>query len=140
MSIAPYRGGSRPEPIYVIETIIDNAARELGIEPAELRRRNTIPAEAMPFTTVLQQTYDSGDFVKNLDDCLALADHGELGSIMSAEGGDSEDVLNEFARAGIQVDDLAKQLQDDGAKAFVKSWNELLAIIDSRSHALRQAA
>jgi carbon-monoxide dehydrogenase large subunit len=65
MSIAPYRGGSRPEPIYVIETIIDKAARELGIDPAELRRRNTIPVEAMPFTTVLQQTYDSGDFVKN---------------------------------------------------------------------------
>src|SRR5580692_2680409 len=78
MSIAPYRGGSRPEPIYVIETIIDKAAQELGIEPAELRRRNTIPAEAMPFTTVLQQTYDSGDFVKNLDDCLGLADYGRV--------------------------------------------------------------
>jgi aerobic carbon-monoxide dehydrogenase large subunit len=73
MTIAPYRGGSRPEPIYAIETIIDRAAHELGIEPAELRRRNTIPAAAMPFTTVLQQTYDSGDFIKNLDDCLALA-------------------------------------------------------------------
>jgi len=78
MTIAPYRGGSRPEPIYVTETIIDSAARELGIEPAELRRRNTIPADAMPFTTVLQQTYDSGDFVKNLDDCLALAGFGGL--------------------------------------------------------------
>ena len=75
MTIAPYRGGSRPEPIFVIETIIDKAARELGIEPAELRRRNTIPADKMPFTTVLQQTYDSGDFVKNFDDCLALADY-----------------------------------------------------------------
>src|SRR6516165_544684 len=75
MTIAPYRGGSRPEPIYVTETIIDKAAHELGIDPAELRRRNTIPASAMPFTTVLQQTYDSGDFVKNLDDCLALADY-----------------------------------------------------------------
>jgi carbon-monoxide dehydrogenase large subunit len=78
MTIAPYRGGSRPEPIYVIETIIDKAAHQLGIEPAELRRRNTIPAEAMPFTTVLQQTYDSGDFVKNLDDCLAHADYDHL--------------------------------------------------------------
>ena len=78
MSIAPYRGRSRPEPIYVIETIIDKAAHELGIEPAELRRRNTIPAEAMPFTTVLQQTYDSCDFVKNLDDCLAVADYGRV--------------------------------------------------------------
>ncbi|MBO0735552.1 MAG: molybdopterin-dependent oxidoreductase, partial [Alphaproteobacteria bacterium] len=73
-----YRGGSRPEPIYVIETIIDRAAHELGIEPARLRRRSTIPASAMPFTTVLQQTYDSGDFVKNLDDCLALAGYDHL--------------------------------------------------------------
>src|SRR5207248_10601779 len=68
----------RPEPIYVLETLIDRAAQELGIEPAELRRRNTIPAEAMPFTTVLQQTYDSGDFVKNLDDCLAVADYARV--------------------------------------------------------------
>jgi carbon-monoxide dehydrogenase large subunit len=75
MTIAPYRGGSRPEPIYIVEMIIDNAAHELGIEPAELRRRNTISADRMPFTTVLQQTYDSGDFIKNLDDCLALADY-----------------------------------------------------------------
>ncbi len=77
MTTAPYRGGSRPEPIYVTETIIDKAARELGIAPAELRRRNTIPATAMPFTTALQQTYDSGDFAKNLDDCLTLAGYSE---------------------------------------------------------------
>ena len=80
MSIAPYRGGSRPEPIYVTETIIDKASREFGIEPVELRRRNTIPANAMPFTTVLQQTYDSGDFAKNLDDCLTLACYRERAS------------------------------------------------------------
>src|SRR6516225_4476732 len=78
MTIAPYRGGGRPEPIYVTETIIDKAAHELGIEPAELRRRNTIPPEAMPFTTVLGQTYDSGDFGKNLGDCLALAHYDQL--------------------------------------------------------------
>jgi aerobic carbon-monoxide dehydrogenase large subunit len=62
----------------VIETIIDKAARELGVEPAELRRRNTIPADKMPFTTIFQQTYDSGDFPKNLDDCLALADYAHV--------------------------------------------------------------
>jgi carbon-monoxide dehydrogenase large subunit len=73
MTTAPYRGGSRPEPIYVVETIIDQAARELGIDPAELRRRNTIPASAMPYTTPLHQTYDSGDFAKNLGDALHLA-------------------------------------------------------------------
>jgi aerobic carbon-monoxide dehydrogenase large subunit len=78
MTIAPYRGGGRPEPIYATEMIIDKAARELGVEPAELRRRNTIPPEAMPFTTALQQTYDSGDFVKNLGDSLALAEYGNV--------------------------------------------------------------
>ncbi len=77
MTIAPYRGGSRPEPIYVVETVIDKAAREIGVAPAELRRRNTIPASAMPFTTVFRQTYDTGDFVKNLDDCLALGGYAD---------------------------------------------------------------
>jgi aerobic carbon-monoxide dehydrogenase large subunit len=75
MTIAPYRGGGRPEPIYVTERIIDKAARELGVEPIELRRRNTIRPGAMPFTTALHQTYDSGDFVRNLEDSLALADY-----------------------------------------------------------------
>jgi aerobic carbon-monoxide dehydrogenase large subunit len=72
MTTAPYRGGSRPEPIYVTETIIDKAARELAIDPAELRRRNTIAKAAMPYATPLRQTYDSGDFGKNLSDALAL--------------------------------------------------------------------
>ncbi len=72
MTIAPYRGGGRPEPIFATGAIIETAARELGIDPAELRRRNTIPAAAMPYTTPMQQIYDSGDFTKN----LALALYG----------------------------------------------------------------
>jgi carbon-monoxide dehydrogenase large subunit len=75
MTIAPYRGGGRPEPIYATETIIDKAAHQLGLTPAELRHRNTIPAGDMPFTTALGQTYDCGDFPKNLADCLDLADY-----------------------------------------------------------------
>jgi aerobic carbon-monoxide dehydrogenase large subunit len=75
MTTAPYRGGSRPEPIFVVERVIDEAARELGLDPAELRRRNTIPAAAMPYRTPMRQTYDSGDFAKNLGDALALAGH-----------------------------------------------------------------
>jgi len=78
MTIAPYRGGGRPEPIYATETIIDKAAHELGLTAAELRRRNTIPAGAMPYTTALGQTYDCGDFPKNLEDCLGLADFGRV--------------------------------------------------------------
>jgi transaldolase len=70
----------------------------------------------------------------------ALADHGELRSVMAADGGNSEAVINAFARAGISVDALATQLQDEGASSFVKSWNELMTVINSKSHALRQAA
>jgi transaldolase len=70
----------------------------------------------------------------------ALADHGELGGVMAADGGDCEATLAKFARAGVDVDALAAQLQEEGAKSFVKSWNDLLAVIDSKSAALRQAA
>jgi len=84
MTTAPYRGGSRPEPIYVTETIIDKAARELGIDPAELRRRNTIPASAMPYATPMQQTYDSGDFAKNLADALALSGYDTVAARRAA--------------------------------------------------------
>ena len=75
MLTGPYRGAGRPEAAYVLETLVDLAARKLGIDPAELRRRNTIPADAMPYKTALVYTYDCGDFGKNLDDCLA---HGRL--------------------------------------------------------------
>ena len=69
----------------------------------------------------------------------ALADHGELGTILPADGGDCEEVLAQFAKAGIDVDALAVQLQDEGAKSFVKSWNELMAVITSKSAALKEA-
>jgi aerobic carbon-monoxide dehydrogenase large subunit len=70
-----YRGAGRPEAAYVIETLVDLAARELGIDPAEIRRRNMIPAAAMPYKTALTYTYDCGDFCKNLEDCIKQADY-----------------------------------------------------------------
>src|SRR5499427_2126106 len=70
----------------------------------------------------------------------ALADHGNLSEIMSADGGDCEAVLDQFAAAGIDVDDLAATLQDDGAKSFVNSWNELMGVIASKSAKLTKAA
>src|SRR3984957_2545275 len=69
----------------------------------------------------------------------ALSDHGQIGPIMAADGGDCEAVLDQFAKAGINVDILAAQLQDEGAKSFVKSWNELLGVIGSKSRALKMA-
>ncbi|HXA94401.1 MAG TPA: xanthine dehydrogenase family protein molybdopterin-binding subunit [Candidatus Dormibacteraeota bacterium] len=71
----PYRGAGRPEATYAIERVIDIAARELGIDPVELRRRNLIPASAMPFKTGLVFTYDCGDFARIMEMALALADH-----------------------------------------------------------------
>jgi carbon-monoxide dehydrogenase large subunit len=70
----PYRGNGRPEAAYVIERMIDLAADELGIDPIELRRRNTIPPQALPFKTGLTFTYDSGEFEKNMDMVLELGD------------------------------------------------------------------
>ncbi len=72
--VRPYRGNGRPEAAYVIERLVDLAADEMGIDPVELRRRNIIPPDAMPFKTGLTFTYDSGEFEKNLDMALKLAD------------------------------------------------------------------
>jgi transaldolase len=88
-----------------------------------------IAALAAPFTvnTMPEKTLE------------ALADHGEVGALLPADGGDCEDVLEQFAKAGVDVDALAARLQDEGAKAFVKSWNDLLAVLASKSEALRKA-
>jgi len=72
---ATYRGAGRPEASYAIERTIDVAARELGIDPVELRRRNLIPPEALPYDTGFVFTYDSGDFEKCLDRAVEAADY-----------------------------------------------------------------
>jgi transaldolase len=70
----------------------------------------------------------------------ALAEHTDLGNILPADGGDCEQVLAQFAKAGINIDALAAQLQEEGAKSFVKSWNELMDVIKSKSAVLNKAA
>src|SRR5215207_7082557 len=72
--VRPYRGNGRPEAAYVIERMVDLAADELGVDRVELRRRNYIPPDAMPFKTSLTFTYDSGEFEKSMDMALKLAD------------------------------------------------------------------
>jgi carbon-monoxide dehydrogenase large subunit len=74
-STAPYRGAGRPEATYVIERLIEDAARELGRHPVELRQRNLIASEAMPYKNALGLTYDSGNFPKGMEEALALADY-----------------------------------------------------------------
>jgi len=70
----------------------------------------------------------------------ALARHGEIGPLLPVDGGNCEEVLAQFADAGVNVEALALQLQDEGYKSFVKSWNELMALIDSKSGALKAAS
>src|SRR5882757_3740345 len=70
----PYRGNGRPEAAYVIERMVDVAAASLKMDPAELRRKNYIPPQAMPFKTSLTFTYDSGEFEKGMDLALKMAD------------------------------------------------------------------
>lgn len=71
---AAYRGAGRPEATYAIERLIDVAAGEVGVTPYELRRRNLIPPEAMPYKTALTFTYDCGEFEGNMREAAALAD------------------------------------------------------------------
>jgi len=70
----------------------------------------------------------------------ALADHGAIGEMLPADGGDCEEVLTRFAGAGVDVDALASQLQDEGAKSFVSSWQELMGVIAGKSAALAKAS
>jgi len=69
-----YRGAGRPEAIYMTERLMDAAARELKLDPAELRRRNMIRPDQMPYTNPMAQVYDVGQFEKIMDQGLALAD------------------------------------------------------------------
>ena len=89
-----------------------------------------VKALAAPFTvnTMPENTFN------------ALADHGQLDTILPSDGGDCEDVLAQFSLAGIDIEALAAQLQEEGAKSFVKSWNELLAVISSKSAVLAKAS
>ena len=75
---APYRGAGRTEGIFVIERGIDLLARELGMDPAEVRRRNFVPPEAFPYTTAGGDIYDSGNYAASLDQALDLSDYAAL--------------------------------------------------------------
>ena len=76
--VAAYRGAGRPEACFYIERLMDTAARVIGLDPAELRRRNLIPPERFPFRTVTGQSYDSGDYPQALERALAAADYPGL--------------------------------------------------------------
>jgi transaldolase len=116
-----FNGGARPQRLLWAST---------GTKDHKASDVLYITALAAPFTV---NTMPEGTL-------KALADHGEIGPMLPADGGDCEDTLVQFAKSGINIDALAAQLQDDGAKSFVKSWNELMAVIASKSAALAKAS
>ncbi len=73
------------------------------------------------------------------DTLKALAEHGKFRAVLPADGGDCEETLARFAKAGVDVDALAARLQDEGAVSFVKSWNELMNRVASKGEALEMA-
>lgn len=73
-----YRGAGRPEATYLVERAVDLTARELGLDPAEIRRRNFVPANAFPYTTVTGVTYDSGDYQPTLEKALEMVGYQQL--------------------------------------------------------------
>jgi transaldolase len=116
-----YNAGARPQRLLWAST---------GTKDPKAPDVLYIKALAAPFTV---NTMPEGTL-------KALADHGDLSEIMSADGGDCEAVLDQFAAAGIDIDELAAKLQDDGAKSFVGSWNDLMEVIASKSASLAKAS
>ncbi len=78
MSTGPYRGAGRPEGIFLMERLLDEAARALKLDPAEIRRRNFVPASAFPYRTLTGCVYDSGDYAAAFEQALKLAEYERL--------------------------------------------------------------
>src|SRR5215475_1222898 len=116
-----YNAGARPQRLLWAST---------GTKDPEASDVLYVKSLAAPFTV---NTVPEGTL-------KALADHGDVGATLPADGGNSEEELARFADAKIDVHALAKQLQDEGAKSFVKSWNELMGVISSKSAVLKRAS
>ena len=114
-----YNAGARPQRLLWAST---------GTKDPQASDILYINALAAPFTI---NTMPEGTL-------KALSQHSEIGEPMAADGGDCEEILAKFVEAGIDIDALAANLQDQGAKSFVKSWNELMAVITSKSSTLQK--
>jgi transaldolase len=116
-----YNEGARPQRLLWAST---------GTKDPKASATLYIDALASPFTV---NTMPEGTL-------KAFSEHTAIGKAMSADGGDCEQVLAQFAKAGVNIDALAAQLQEEGAKSFVKSWNDLLEVIKSKSAVLNKTA
>lgn len=116
-------------------------AVQAGALPQRVLWASTGTKDPKASDTLYIQTLAAPDTVNTMPEetLLAFADHGAVGEVMPADGGDSASVLAEFAKAGVNPDEVAAKLQRDGAASFVESWTNLLGVITSKSAALKAA-
>ena len=123
--VGPYRGAGRPEAAYVLERLMDMAAVETGIERTEIRRRNFIPPNAMPYSTPLDVTYDSGEFENILDKALRFADWDGFATRRKTSEADGKirglGIATFLEHAGAQTAESARIGFDDDGKIILFS-------------------
>jgi carbon-monoxide dehydrogenase large subunit len=128
-AVGPYRGAGRPEACYLIERVVEEAARVAGLDPIEIRRRNFIPSSAMPYKTPIGTTYDSGEFEAILDKALQLADYAGFARRRAA----SE---RRGRRRGIGIScflEHAGALPREGAALAFPGGNELVLALNAQN-------
>ena len=127
--IGPYRGAGRPEAAFLIERLVDEAARALSLDPAELRRRNLVPAERFPFLTATGQSYDSGDYPAMLQRVLDAVDYPAL---RRAQGDRRE--RGELVGIGLAVYVEPSALGWESGKVRIEADGRVTAVTGSSAH------
>jgi aerobic carbon-monoxide dehydrogenase large subunit len=128
--VHPYRGAGRPEATYAIEQVIDKAAAELGIDRAEIRRKNLIPASAMPYQTPLSYCYDCGEFERNMDAALSRSSYDQFEARRAAAKANGKLLGLGIANAIEQ----AAGMFDEGAEIRFDSHGNATLLMGVHSH------
>jgi carbon-monoxide dehydrogenase large subunit len=127
--VGAYRGAGRPEAAFLIERLVDEAARALKVDPVELRRRNLIPKERFPFKTATGQVYDSGDYFDLLDRTLAIADYPGLRRAQAARR-----ARGEIVGIGVAAYVEPSALGWESGQIRVEQTGVVLAVTGSSAH------
>ena len=127
--VGAYRGAGRPEAAFLIERLVDEAARSLRLDPVELRRRNLIPRDRFPFKTATGQVYDSGDYAGLLDGTLATADYASLRRAQAARR-----ERGEIVGVGVAVYVEPSGLGWESGLVRVEQTGAVLAVTGSSAH------
>ena len=117
-------------------------AYNMGARPQRLLWASTGTKDPKASDTLYIEAFASPLTINTIPEATlrAFEDHGKVGAMLPADGGDSEAVLARFVQQGIDLDALAARLQDEGAQSFVKSWNDLMSVIESKTAELKRAS